>query len=394
MKTKISPNRCQYRCIRALKKWWKESNDQLFEYAGGPGTGKTTIIEWLMSEIGLDIRMDVLFMAYTGKAASVMQEKGLNATTIHSAIYNYVESIMYDDDGKPIILNGKLVTGLKPIRKPFLESNKRLIVVDEGGTVPEKMAKDLLSYGLPVIVMGDLDQLPPVFGKSYFLQHPNFILTEIMRQALDSGIVQIAKLICDRQPLEFKRYGKDAIVIPKSMLTKDMYRYSEQILTPSNRCRSDIVYNMRTYIRKHTGDLPEMGDKLICRKNEWGMELDGIPLINGTIGRVDSPIRMGKCDLKNNIYSINFRPDYTRNIYKDLSCDYEFLNKKFTDKKVNLFNEGMKMEYADAITVHLSQGSQFNSVLYYDDVVGDEEYMRLVRNTAATRARKMLVLAM
>ena len=51
-----------------------------------------------------------------------------------------------------------------------------------------------------------------------------------------------------------------------------------------------------------------------------------------------------------------------------------------------MYNTGNKFEYAEAITVHLSQGSQYNKVLYYDEWIGDRNDMLKMRYTAVTRA--------
>ena len=86
------------------------------------------------------------------------------------------------------------------------------------------------------------------------------------------------------------------------------------------------------------------------------------------------------------IYRLDFRPDYSDDYYEALKCDYDFLREPCGAKTVNPYNHGNKLEYAEAITVHLSQGSQYGKVLYYDEFVGDREDMRKTRYTAVTRA--------
>ena len=176
-----------------LEDWWYHSTRQCFEISGPPGSGKTTMIRYFIERIGLDLE-DVLFIAYMGKAASQMSRHGLPARTAHSACYLCEKVLSRDEDGKMIILpNGKPKTEYKFVLRDKLPKNPKLIVVDEGYMVPEQIAKDILSFGLPTVVLGDINQLPPVFGKPFFLQNPNAILTEIMRQKEGDPIIYLSQ---------------------------------------------------------------------------------------------------------------------------------------------------------------------------------------------------------
>ena len=95
---------------------------------------------------------------------------------------------------------------------------------------------------------------------------------------------------------------------------------------------------------------------------------------------------MSECNLAQGIFRMDFQPDYTDCYYEALKCDYDFLKEPCGSKEINMYNTGNKFEYAEAITVHLSQGSQYGNVLYYDEFVGDRDNMRKMRYTAVTRA--------
>ena len=121
------------------------------------------------------------------------------------------------------------------------------------------------------------------------------------------------------------------------------------------------------------------------------MSLEGIPLVNGIIGKVINPIQMSECNLKQGLYRIDFQPDYVQDFYEfydALLCDYDYLKQPCGSKTVDAYNTGAKMEFAEAITVHLSQGSQYDNVLYYDEIVGNKSTMNKLRYTAVTRAVK------
>ena len=70
---------------------WKANGytDQVFEISGRAGTGKTTTVKYILQEMGLDPQHDVLFVAFTGKAASQLSKQNVPAITCHSAFYEY-----------------------------------------------------------------------------------------------------------------------------------------------------------------------------------------------------------------------------------------------------------------------------------------------------------------
>ena len=125
--------------------------------------------------------------------------------------------------------------GGKPIYKKIfvkvdqLPENIKLIVVDEGGMIPETMGNDILSFGLPVLVLGDKHQLPPVMGRPIFLTKPDAFLTEIMRQQKDSPIIYLSQLAMYGIEIPYGTYG-ECRVIRKHELTDEDLASSEMII--------------------------------------------------------------------------------------------------------------------------------------------------------------------
>jgi exodeoxyribonuclease-5 len=135
----------QENALSAVAAWLKRGEPQLFRLFGYAGTGKTT----LARHIAEGVEGEVAFGAFTGKAASVLRAKGCHeASTIHSMIYRTRES----DEGGPLFA----------INRSGPASQADLIVIDECSMVDEELGRDLLSFGKPVLVLGDPAQLPPV----------------------------------------------------------------------------------------------------------------------------------------------------------------------------------------------------------------------------------------
>ncbi|MEO8669294.1 MAG: AAA family ATPase, partial [Bauldia sp.] len=159
--------------LRAVSSWLKSGGTQVFRLFGYAGTGKTTLARHIAEDAG----GDVCFAAFTGKAAHVMRRKGCTgAGTIHSLIYRMRGE---DEDGPTFVLNDDSAAG-----------KAALIVIDECSMVDADIGRDLLSFGAPVLVLGDPAQLPPIAGGGFFTEsEPDSMLTEVHRQAADDPII-------------------------------------------------------------------------------------------------------------------------------------------------------------------------------------------------------------
>ena len=332
-----------------------------------------------------------------GKAASQMSRNGLPAKTIHSAIYDYCEKYARDEEGK-LILTGKG----KPKKVSYFKLKERiskkikLIVVDEASMVDKKTAVDLLSFGVPVICLGDLNQLPPVFGDPYFLNKPDVVLKQIMRQAEGDPIIYLAQCILNDKELKYGVYGNSA-VIRKHDITDFQFRQADIILTGTNRLRFNINNYCRTELKKIKNlEYPNYGEKVICRKNNWDQCIDkNIYMTNGTTGFVD---RIDKRSYNTNTMIMDFRPDFTKKSFKNIEFDLNHMyaipgseNNKITPYGYTYD----KMEFAYAITVHSSQGSQWDNVLYmHENFMRSVEDRKKLLYTAITRAAKSLTIVL
>ena len=385
----IEPTKQQYETLNKSNHWYKTGYKQVFEISGGAGTGKTTIVYMLIQQLGLKPD-EVLFMAYVGKATLALARKGNFAQTIHTSIYNLVEVPLEDDNGNIRYSAGRPIMVPSFIKKESLDPKIKLLVIDEAGMVNEDIAKDILSFGLPVITLGDLNQLPPVFGDSYFLQNPDAILTEPMRQDLDSPIISLDQDILNNRYLRFGQYCKNTYIIKREAITEKMLTKSDLVICGKNKTKELMNHHVRHNILGITKDRPVVGDKMICRQNNWKIPpLDGnIYLINGLIGYVTD------VDLESfNKRSIkmDFRPEFMdSHKFNNIEIDYKYLMNP-TDKTYRFLN---KFEYAYAITCHVAQGSEANHVFVYNESMGDREYMKAWLYTAVTRAKEGLILSL
>ncbi len=369
--------------LEQTKLWWKNRNKQVWEISGAAGTGKTTIVEYLIKEIGLK-RENVLFMAFVGKATLALSRKGNMAKTIHSSIYDLVEVPRTSSDGKVITKLGKVVTKKVFVKKESLPPNIKLLVVDEAAMVSEAIANDILSFNIPVIALGDRNQLPPVFGKPYFLRQPDIILTEIMRQNENNPIIYLSQLAIKGKPIKYGSYGK-CQVINEDQMSDELLTYNDVIICGKNSTRDLFNTYFRHNIKHIEGTQPVIGDKIICRKNNWNLKLDeNIYLINGLIGYIED-IYLESYNGKT--IEIDFRPEFYKfKKFEKVKVDYNYLTTRIGKAIIDPFSFANVFEYAYAVTAHTMQGNESSKVLIYNERIFDEKTYRKWLYTAITRA--------
>ena len=244
--------------------WLRAGEPQVFRLFGYAGVGKTT----LARHIAEDAKGDAVFAAFTGKAALVMRSKGcVGASTIHALIYRATEGA----EGAPTFtlnLDGPA-------------SRAGLIVIDECSMVDAELGRDLLSFGKPILVLGDPAQLPPVKGGGFFTEaEPDVMLTQIHRQAEDNPIIRLSQIVRNGGEIAYGAYGESQ-VIRREEIEPQMVLSAEQVLVGLNRTRRLYNQRIRT-LRGLAEPLPVAGDKLVCLRNDRSKGL-----INGGLWRVE-----------------------------------------------------------------------------------------------------------
>ena len=415
----FSPSRLQSQAISEIKDWFKNrtGEQQVFRVFGFAGSGKTTITKYAIAELGLDTMAKdndsdsggVLHAAFTGKAALVMTRKGTPASTIHSLIYRVSEATPAEiDKVKKEIgeIKSKLTTldstahlleesrlrslelRLVDIHKPTFVLNDQsivrdaaLIVLDEVSMVGDEMARDLLAFGKPILVLGDPGQLPPIKGEGAFTQaEPDIMLTEIHRQAGESAIIRLATLAREHQPIPYGEHDTFVWKMPRDSVTPEQMLKGGQVICGRNATR--IMLNNAM---KHAAGIPQAypagkGEKIICLKNR-----NDIGIVNGMFLELDdvedkneayfsAVVRTEDGDL---VGGTEEKPE-RHHIYKGHFDDHVRADPE-RYRRDHWVKKGLiEAVWGYAITCHKAQGSAFPTVIVYDDGLG---------RTATDRAR-------
>lgn len=421
--------------------------------AGFAGSGKSFLLPFLLDDLGYQPN-SIWFCAPTGKAAKVMRQKlkaqeypKTDTMTIHSSIYRArpapvatleedlekhqaalaqftaevrAEHLVELDAGRmklaqfpEIEKQRKLILRLQAdLAKLYREedlnfqlngdsliANSSLIVVDEASMVGRNMTDDLLSFGVPILAIGDPGQLPPVGDDPGFTSgKPDFFLTEIHRQAEGNPIIHLATLARKGEVLPYGDYGNGVEVMRREDYNPSDLTFENrpQYIVGMNKTRWRINQMLRQdfgFVERAGEYLgPQTGEPIVIKKNNR----ENPNLVNGTECVVKEASEMVK---GNTAFQMSFTDDEGLD-YDNLRVFQGFFEEHFSKKAGKYtgpdkvaFREKRKSVCADwsyAITAHTAQGSGFKDVVVIDEsgVFGEDANRHLY--TSITRAEQTL----
>ena len=349
--------------LTEVSRWLKADDRQVFRLFGYAGAGKTTLAKHIAANAG----GEVAFGAFTGKAALVLRSKGCaGASTIHSMIYRSPDA---ESETPSFVLN-----------HDGPASKAELIIIDECSMVDEELARDLLSFAKPVLVLGDPAQLPPVKGGGFFTEaEPDVMLAEVHRQAAGNPIIRMSMQVREGWRLEHGQYGESRVIDRRS-IDANAVLSAGQVLVGTNKTRR--AYNLRMrQLKGYAGDEPAAGEKLVCLRNDRSKGL-----LNGGLWTVDSvkPKRKGFLRM-----TLTPEDDVGRKSAKVAVLPHFFLGTE-GELPYAQRRESDEFDFGYALTVHKAQGSQWDEVVLFDESYAFREHRARWLYTGLTRAAKKI----
>jgi exodeoxyribonuclease-5 len=436
--TDFTPSPAQAAAIREIRDWFENrtAEQQVCRMFGYAGSGKSTVLRFALEDLGLSPHQSerdggcvpgVVTATFTGKAAYVLKKKGTPARTIHSLIYSVLEATEEEVEAaakkvREAEAGIRTLTGfertaaeagieamrqaLAQMKKPRFALNPqsdaadaRLIVLDEVSMVGEEMARDLMSFGKPILVLGDPGQLPPIKGEGAFTRDaPDVMLTEIHRQAAESAIIRLATMARQGEPIGFGEYDRSVAKMRKGDVTPAQALRSGQLICGMNATRLQLNNAMRGAAGFGAGVLPSgPGEKIICLKNQ-----NDIGLINGMFVTLEDVVDEGSLYFSAVVRGEDgalVQPPDARGgsgrlrIYKGHFEDHLDFDRERHDRDWKQKKQLTEATFGWAITAHKAQGSQWENVIVWDDGLGRSELdRRRWLYTAITRAEQGLVI--
>lgn len=429
-----------------IRFFFERDEESLFILKGFAGTGKTSLVAAVVNAL-LSFNYKVVLLAPTGRAAKVFSGYvGQPAFTIHKKIYRQKSAT----EGEGIFdlgFNGGADT-LFFVDEASMIAN----VGEESNFGSGRLLDDLMEYvyngrNNRLVLIGDVAQLPPVgleispaldpvqLRSLYHLKIYESLLTDVMRQAQQSGILYNATVIRQHiggsavegalritafpdvyringgELLEaiddcYGKYGLDeTIVVCRS--NKRANRFNEGI-------RRAILYREEDF---------SSGDRIMIVKNNyyWGKDYEHIDFIaNGdmaTVNRIEKRTELyGYHFARTALHIAGYEEEISawvildtltsdapaltyeenRNFYNRIEADYADLTsrrKRFEKVRENEFFNALQIKFAYAVTCHKAQGGQWDAVFIDQGWITEEmmtcDYWRWLY-TAVTRARKRL----
>lgn len=342
------------------RKLFKNRHDEQVQTLGGyAGTGKTTIVKSLVRAFSAK-NEGWAIMAFTGKATNILRRKGIpHARTIHSMIYHPITFV------DPV--TNEETTEWE--RVSFIDDCCGFLI-DEGSMVSEEIHNDLVSFGLPIIYIGDHGQLEPINSDFNIMANPMYRLEKVHRNA--GEIAHFAEHLRKGGRAGDFNGTKQVQVVGASAVEDRHLAATNQIICAYNKTR--VKLNNR--VREHLGrqyQYVAVGDKIMCLRNNRRLGL-----FNGMQGVVQKVRKKDRFDF------ISDDGVFFEGIHYDPEC---FGQEKKTFKHSQ---SAHPFDYAYAITAHKAQGDEWPNVIVYEQECEKWDHKRWAY-TAASRARSGLL---
>ncbi len=351
--------------LLAVSKWIKNPQSQVFRLFGFAGTGKTTLAKHLAEQTD----GEVLFGAFTGKAALVLRNKGcIGAKTIHSMIYR-----LDDEDARSPTFTLDHKSDVK---------TASLCIIDECSMVDEELGRDLLSFKTPILVLGDPEQLPPIKGAGFFTnQKPDIMLSEVHRQARDNPIIRLSMDVREGRGLQVGSYGESS-VISRDEIDADTALEADQVLVGRNITRRNYNARLR-HLRGYEGDIPHAGERLVCLRSNRAKGL-----LNGGMWSVASVGKTTPKDIKLSLTPEDVGGRKSTNV----TVRREFFRGQEETIPWPERKASAEFDFGYALTVHKAQGSQWDNVILFDESRAFRDESRRWLYTGITRAAERITI--
>lgn len=414
------------------------AKERVTQLAGPAGTGKTTMLRAVMDAMQLpEFNPDwpekggIAVCAPTNKAAAILRSKGFQgASTVHTAtsrplvasadLVRALEEEYYrakndGDNVRAAELHEKLETALKPEFTGRVTdwSMADAIILDEASMVDEELATRLFDLQVPVLAVGDPFQLQPVQGICPFLNDltasDTVVLTKIERQAEGSGIIKLATAIRNGEALPSGAIDASCRVIDlKDRRNQDiwlgsapdkLFMSSDVILTGTNKNRYRANRRMRKLRFGFEPDTPPDSREpyISYTNNKWSgvFKNDAVELFDiRPVGPdFDALVRVPNDPQA----KVNHHQDpwlvYGGHIREHAEeTGWSFALHQHTAKRRQA---RIEVDFAYALTTHRVQGSEYPSVLVFEDNYVrrmPEQERRRWLYTAVTRGKSKVVL--
>lgn len=385
----------QYYAAAKLEKWYNKFKHQVIEISGIEGTGVYETVKLFLDKMEFDTR-EIMYLSFDQKQVIEMASRRYHCYYINSIIYKYTRVVDFDTipilnkDSNEIEFEWK-----KDVRKK-IDPRYKIMIVFDASLMNESMLEDLMSFGLPVILMSD-PMLIPAPDSYTFLRKPNIELRQLNPELMKNPITFFANKALRGEKFAFGNYDVVSIV-PKKQMNLYNLKSADMIITLTEEVANGINRTYREKVKRLRGNINAVGERMIVMSNMYAHKITNqdekrikVFLTRGTVGYLT------KCNrhAPNTKYvPIEFKTEFYYEPFTDLAMDRHYLNGISIPSRQQIPDDIIKLKYAYALPVSLTRVNHWDKVTLVVDQNPEYDISVQCRllYTAITRAHQSITM--
>ena len=386
----------QYIALHQLNYWYEKYNHQVIEISGSIGTGVDKIISEFIEHQDFDPR-EVMYLSLDQKQVLELAYQRRHAYYLNNIIYTYIREVCFDTlpvfNPKSTKVEAKIV---KKIKKKLPDDKYRLMVVYDSVLLNRETLEDLMTFGLPIILVRDPFLMPTKDTYTYTRE------AEIRLQELDpiqanKPLVHFAHQLLNDEKLNIGGYDSVSIISKKNL---NLYNFksAEMMISLTEETANDINNVFRDRVLHVTDGRNIPGERMVAMNTIYTEKLVNedekhvkVFLTKGIVGTLSKCPRHA---LGTRYIPVDFKPDFYHEPFEEMYIDRYYLNNvENTSSRQQVPDEILYLKYAYALPVGLTRLSHWERVVLmidYPDV--NSEIYRSMLYTAITRCKQSLTI--
>lgn len=340
---------------------------------------------------------EIMYLSFDQKQVLEMATKRYHCYYIDSIIYKYSRIVNFDSI--PILNenSNEIKFKWKKEVKKKIDSRYKIMVVFDASLLNENMLEDLMSFGVPIILMTD-PMLIPAPDSYTFLRKPNILLRQLNPDLMKSPITYFANKALVGDKINYGNYDTVSVV-PRKQLNLYNLKAVDMVITLSEETANNINKTYREKVMKLKAN-NDVGERMIVMNNMHTHKITNqdekrikVFLTKGTVGYIT---KCNKHAVGTKYVPIEFKTEFYFEPFVDLNMDRHYLNGINIPSRQEIPDDIIRMKYAYALPVSLTRVNHWDKVTLIADQNPEHDISmqcRLLYN-AITRAHHSITIIM
>ena len=384
----------QYFAAAKLERWYTKFKHQVIEISGIEGTGVFEAVKFFLDKMEFDPR-EIMYLSFDQKQVLEMATKRYHCYYINGIIYKYSRIVNFDsipilnENSNEIEFEWK-----KQVRKK-IDPRYKIMIVFDASLMNESMLEDLMSFGVPIILMTD-PMLIPAPDSYTFLRKPNILIRQLNPDLMKSPITYFANKALVGDKINYGNYDTVSIV-PRKQLNLYNLKSADMVITLSEETSDNINKTYREKVMKLKAN-NGIGERMIVMNNMYAHKITNhdekrikVFLTKGTVGYIT---KCNKHAAGTKYVPIEFKTEFYFEPFADLNMDRHYLNGINIPSRQEIPDDIIKMRYAYSLPVSLTRVNHWDKVTLIVDQNPEHDISmqcRLLYN-AITRAHHSITI--